>query len=141
MVNREKAVEELAARCEAQPGSVVRDLLADLRARPDELVAVLLGDALRVELVLRGWTEHETWLVFTPMGNVAVVADRAALGCDDRPHVLFRGTPEDVLRVVLGVTSQADAVAAGVFIPLVPVARFGRLLDLARRSLLARLDG
>ncbi|HVF73994.1 MAG TPA: hypothetical protein VM938_03010 [Acidimicrobiales bacterium] len=65
---------------------------------------------------------------------------REMLGCDRRPHVLFRGRPEDILAVALGVTPVEQAVARGVFIPLVPVARFTRLLRLVSQDLLAMAD-
>lgn len=139
-MERVKAVEELAARCEAAPGSVVTDLLARLRTRGDELARLLRGEPLRVELLFTGWSVHEAWIVFSRSGNVAAVTERSLLGCDTRPHVLFRGTPEDILRVALGVTRVDEAVAAGVFIPLVPVARFKRLMQLVGRDLLAIAD-
>lgn len=130
------AAETLAARCEAEPGLVLTEIMGRLRARAEDVVCVLGGQSVRFELLLTGWTVHEAWLVISSMGNVAVVTDRAMLGSDQRPHAVFRGEPVEVLRVVLGVTPLEDAVAAGVFIPFVPVARFSRLLRLVSQDLL-----
>lgn len=139
-MEREKAVVELSARCESRPGSVVTDLLARLQARADELMRILRGEPLRIELICTGWTVHEAWLVFSPLGNVTAVTHRDLLGGEARPHVLFRGTPDDILRVVLGVTPVPEAVAGGVFLPLVPVARFERLLRVVGRELAAAVE-
>lgn len=139
-MEREKAVEELAARCEAAPGSVVTALLGRLRPRADELARLVRGEPLRIELAVTGWTVHDAWIVVSPLGNVAAVTDRSLLGAEGRPHILFRGPPDDILRVVLGLTRLDNAVAAGVFIPLVPVARFKRLMQLVGRELLRIAD-
>lgn len=138
--DRTKAVEVLAARCDAEPGAVVSELLARLRKRSDDLVRILAGESLRLEIALTTWTVHEAWIVFSPLGNVVAVTRREMLGCDRMPHVLFRGRPADILAVALGVTPVEQAVARGTFIPLVPVARFTGLLGLVAQDLLAIAD-
>lgn len=138
--DRRKAVEVLAARCDAEPGAVVNELLARLQRRSDDLARILAGESLRFELALTSWTMQEAWIVFSPLGNVAAVARRDMLGRDRRPHVLFRGRPADILSVALGVMPVEQAVVQGIFIPLVPVARFTRLLRLVAQDLLAMAD-
>jgi hypothetical protein len=128
-VRPDAAVEVLARRCDQRPGSVLEDLLARLYAKPDQLAKLLRGEAVRVELLLAEREVPETWIVFTALGHVATATQTSSLGADYRPHVLFRGTAEDVLRVVLGVTPLERAVYSGVFMPFIPVNRFSRLLD------------
>ncbi len=133
MTDRALAVKLLAARCEAEPGTVLSELLGRLRARSDDLLRALRGEPMRVELLHGG----ETWLVFTALGHVTAVRDKALLGCDQRPHVLLHGDPEAVLRMAVGLLPLEAAVERGVFIPLVPVARFKRVQRLVAQELLA----
>jgi hypothetical protein len=128
-VDRDEAVKVLASRCDEHPGSVLEDLLARLYRKPDQLTKLLRGEAIRFELLLAERQVPETWIVFTALGHVATATRTSSLGADYRPHVLFRGSAEDVLEVVLGVTPMEQAVYAGVFMPFIPVNRFSRLLD------------
>lgn len=132
----ETAVEVLARRCDERPGSVLEDLLGRLYAKPDQLAKLVRGEAVRVELLLAERLVPETWIVFTALGHVATATQTSSLGADYRPHVLFRGSAEDVLRVVLGVTSLERAVYSGVFMPFIPVNRFSRLLDFLATELM-----
>lgn len=132
----EAAVEVLARRCDERPGSVLEDLLGRLYGKPDQLAKLVRGEAVRVELLLAERHVPETWIVFTALGHVATATQTSSLGADYRPHVLFRGTAEDVLQVVLGVMSLERAVYSGVFMPFIPVNRFSRLLDFLAAELL-----
>jgi len=87
------------------PNAVVLPFLAALRARRDDIAALLGGRSLRVEVVLVGERRHTYRIVFTPSGHVELTG---AYGFD--PHLRFEGTADRLFGLLLGTLDTFSAV-------------------------------
>lgn len=133
--DRSHALDVLDDRCRREPGTVLERLLARLRTHPPTVASALQGAPLRIRLVLDEPQHAEGWVVFTSNGHVAVLGHEAMSADHLSPDVLLQGPSRSVLAALLGVVDTADALDAGVLVPMVSVERVDVLLSLVSRKL------
>lgn len=113
----------------------VRCVLDRLRHRRDDIADALDGRSLRVALEIGypGEPPMSYRITFTREGHVMTRSGR-----EFHPHVELRGTPGQVVRLLLGDMSMLDAGFDGVVtlhVPSVQAADYGRLRALVAEEL------